>query len=1348
MRKFVFVASLLPVFILGIRLLQAAEPSDQAKLQDAVLSGPSVLVLYDGEDVESNPGRLDARYLANLLGHFTVHRQIHPLEQYRAGEWQKYDAVFAIVYQKHYAVPRTFIQDIARSTHTFCWLGNQVGQLDEAGILRRHGMVFLKLSDRTKFPSVFYKKRVLAKGDVEINLLKITDASRARTLATVEDVDHHSYPYLIQSDNVWVIADSPFSYSGENDRYLVLCDALHDILGIPHAEYHPALLRIEDINAMSIPADLAATLSVIRRQRIPFSFGFVPMYVNPEERTEFRLADKSEVVDQLMAFVHAGGVPVLHGYTHQYRGVTTDDYEFWDDLSDRPVRGDSEAFATHRVSEAIKESMSIGLYPVAWETPHYAASPVDYEVIHRFFNTVYERRLAGGDLGAEENTKEQAGSLNSDQFFPYPVVDLYGQYVIPESLAYVPIDDQRIEPILQAADAAWVVRDGYASFFFHPFLKPALLDDLITGIKKRGYEFVDLRRFPNEVRCEGRSVKTKDGPVQIVGSGHYLNEYVLGPRGQDLFQHSLQIPPQVLVTRQIHLHPDETYVAMRQDFPTPGLFKKLIQLAKGDLSVLHKRLGTVLAQRAIRNPTNTLMLWNTRATGPAAVDQASLLAAFTSIGFDVAKVDNTHLFDEGLGPFTMLVIPWATARSLPQDVVERIGEALNSGITLVTDGDSRLSQELGIRLGEPIRVKVLQDHLFVNQETRWPDGPRVPWVAEPNGDDIAVYYSDRDTQHPLVISGRQREGRYLYFAPLFDSLTGQGYGRFPNLPQILLNELHVSPMAERFGAEVYFDPGYRQSISIEVLARMWRRFGIRAVHVAAWHFYDKYAYDYSRLVKVAHQNGILVYAWFEWPEVSERFWERHPKWREKTALQTDAQVDWRYLMNLQNPGCLKAVLKDLEAFLEHDDWDGINIGELTFESPSGPSRPEFFTPFNSEARQEFQALAHFDPMDLFNTASPHFWKTDPAGLQAFYQYRRDVNARLLETFLDALHRFSLKQKRSWDVVVTMLDALQHPELSDYIAIDVNRTVALINRFNATLQVEDPAPEWSKAPDRYIAMGKIYKALKLKKPFMIDINVLPVHSVTQNGFATAQPTGVELVQLWKAAASQAARVCLYAESTIFEHDWEIMSSAMGSPADVKREGDHWIVNTPTTVRLDVGRGSRGFRLDDQPWFCDEKGTVWIPPGQHTLHFTRAQRTWFDASQLETHLLSISGELIGSQRVSRGLDIEYDSPNRCAMMFNKLPYKTYVDDDPIKLPSIRGDDGYTLLAPAGRHRIRVISETPGLYAVEFTSLVSASLIVIFGLASSGLLAILFLFVTLNRRTSRLRRLIWRRFRRPKP
>ena len=48
--------------------------------------------------------------------------------------------------------------------------------------------------------------------------------------------------------------------------------------------------------------------------------------------------------------------------------------------------------------------------------------------------------------------------------------------------------------------------------------------------------------------------------------------------------------------------------------------------------------------------------------------------------------------------------------------------------------------------------------------------------------------------------------------------------------------------------------------------------------------------DHHASAVACHRNAILVYAWFELPHVSEKFWEQHPEWREKTALGQDAQV--------------------------------------------------------------------------------------------------------------------------------------------------------------------------------------------------------------------------------------------------------------------------------------------------------------------------------------------------------------------------------------------------------------------------------------------------------------------------
>ena len=213
------------------------------------------------------------------------------------------------------------------------------------------------------------------------------------------------------------------------------------------------------------------------------------------------------------------------------------------------------------------------------------------------------------------------------------------------------------------------LRDGYASFF-HPFLKPQLLEQLITGIQKRGFHFEDLRQFPNAVQCEGRAIQTVSGTVQIAGNGHYLNEYIFGSRGQEITRQSESVDPQALIKRQVHLTPGQTYVAMRQDIPAPSFLKRLFQLAKGDLSVsgLQRRNWVRFWRpRTVRNPVKTIILWNSQASGEADTDQKSFLSAFTSLGFDVDQTEYTRLGDEDLGPFTMIVIPWATAKSLPPE---------------------------------------------------------------------------------------------------------------------------------------------------------------------------------------------------------------------------------------------------------------------------------------------------------------------------------------------------------------------------------------------------------------------------------------------------------------------------------------------------------------------------------------------------------------------------------------------------------------------------------------------------------------------------------------------------------
>jgi hypothetical protein len=82
------------------------------------------------------------------------------------------------------------------------------------------------------------------------------------------------------------------------------------------------------------------------------------------------------------------------------------------------------------------------------------------------------------------------------QYFPYPVRDVYGGAVIPETLGNVAPTAANQHGVRSAADIVaaarrqLVVRDGVASFFYHPYLGSAALKEIVPGIQALGYTFV------------------------------------------------------------------------------------------------------------------------------------------------------------------------------------------------------------------------------------------------------------------------------------------------------------------------------------------------------------------------------------------------------------------------------------------------------------------------------------------------------------------------------------------------------------------------------------------------------------------------------------------------------------------------------------------------------------------------------------------------------------------------------------------------------------------------------------------------------------------------------------------
>jgi hypothetical protein len=387
---------------------------------------------------------------------------------------------------------------------------------------------------------------------------------------------------------------------------------------------------------------------------------------------------------------------------------------------------------------------------------------------------------------------------------------------------------------------------------------------------------------------------------------------------------------------------------------------------------------------------------------------------------------------------------------------------------------------------------------------------------------------------------------------------------------------------------------------------------------------------------------------------------------------------------------LREALRTLALELELD-WDGVDVAEFTItgaggEALEGPGRPDCFVSFGNPMRTEFKKIGGFDPLELENPGSEHFWKRDSVGLEKFYRYRTTVNNRLLRQVVAFIVDFGKKGKRDWELIHTIVDNSLHPEFNRLLGFDQKTTLALLKEYGVTLNVEDPFMEWENAPGRYRRLRETLMALLPDRRSMIDINVVPIHPVTQDGFASEQATGTELLQQLQAAAEHHGRVCVYSESSVFEQDWSLIPYAMARDASMKWTGTEWEVKTPGTVTLNAAVRGMAVFLDGNPWPCFGGGGIILPAGNHKLSI-RPRIPGDQSGEPELHLIAISDELLDCRITMAGLEVRYSSSARCALTLSLPPRKFLLDGTAIDLPVVTQGKKLVVLAPSGEHLLSI-------------------------------------------------------------
>jgi uncharacterized protein YdaL len=520
-----------------------------------VLSAPALakpiktLILYDAPASGVDGNRLGLAYaimLRNLLGHWDTEVDMKPVGTYKAGQVEAYAATFYLGSYYDHPLPSSFLIDADKTQKTVVWFKYNLWQYSGNAVFNfntRRGFRFDFLRGLNAAPSavnpnpgffdtVTYKGRTLTKyyafdaatgviaADPDIGATTILDPVKATSIAPLSNpTTGEQLPYIVRSGNFWYFADLPLSYIGPRDRYLVLCDVLHDILGVPPATTQQrALVRYEDVGALVNPDTTRQLTDYLHARGIKFGIAVIPRYKDPfgtyndgvPMDVPFKDAtDLKQALDYMMA---RGGQVVAHGWTHQYAamrnpwsGISGDDFEFWDIVNNRRLPEDSVAWAENRVKEATKE-LGKKHKAFAWEMPHYQASPYAYQAARKHYPVTWGRLV----YYTSDTPDLSAGNPNRDfavgQFFPYVILkDHYGNKVLPENIGNIEYDLGPIDPssnynytaddLLLNAFNAQVVRDGFAAFFFHPFWlepsigKPGFADfkRVVEGLTALGY---------------------------------------------------------------------------------------------------------------------------------------------------------------------------------------------------------------------------------------------------------------------------------------------------------------------------------------------------------------------------------------------------------------------------------------------------------------------------------------------------------------------------------------------------------------------------------------------------------------------------------------------------------------------------------------------------------------------------------------------------------------------------------------------------------------------------------------------------------------------------------------------
>ncbi|AXU60181.1 DUF2334 domain-containing protein [Clostridioides difficile] len=504
----IFNKSLLKLVVVLSIVLTISNFSLSSYASEITSSTDKVLIIYDSKK-ETAYNRDILNIMRTLLGRFSSDIELLKLSNYD-GEINKnyYSHIFILgINENSYnndKNTKNLISSLNSYKGTICWLGYGIENLLEH---KKYNLDYVGKTNN--IVSVNYRGKSYNLDEHYVfNIVESKDTSN-KVIGSINDT-LNKYPYIINDKNLFYVSKLDL----DGVLFYIFCDSLNDIFNIKTFDKGRIFVRIEDVHAFREPKNLVEIADYLSSKNIPFTIALIPAYVNPKNHKVITLSESPEIVKAIKYMQDKGGTVILHGYTHQYKKeeVSGEGYEFWDGKKDEPLKENMKIFVKDRVLNGLRVCIENGIYPLAFEAPHYAMESEGYKELKKYFSTY---------MGQHQNNDKKF----STNTYPYIIRDTEEFNIfIPENLGYIdPEDKFTFQNIKENLDKLSIVRGFSGGFFFHSYLNIEYLKNTIEYLEKQNIEFMNLRDFNNWVKVDEIQIRN-NGDEIIVNYDKDLDE--------------------------------------------------------------------------------------------------------------------------------------------------------------------------------------------------------------------------------------------------------------------------------------------------------------------------------------------------------------------------------------------------------------------------------------------------------------------------------------------------------------------------------------------------------------------------------------------------------------------------------------------------------------------------------------------------------------------------------------------------------------------------------------------------------------------------------------------------------